>query len=128
MRKITILLFGLLWTLPCQPNTLSSLKAVRHVSEANIDEVTDLLFSSADEIKRRWDEELVREAGRVVDMSMNYDSRSYITISEPFEVVLLGGRKREFVDIIMDTLSEVNRPTFRRCVETLLMVNKNGNG
>ena len=128
MKTTTLILFSLLWTIPCQADVLSSLKAVRNISEANINEVTDLLFASSDEVKKRWDEKLVREVGRVVDLSMNYDSRSYITISEPFEVILTGRRRKEFVNIIMDTLSEVNKPTFRRCVETLLMVNKNGNG
>ena len=110
-----------------QGDAATNLRAVQSVSKSNIKDVTRLLYTTAVEVDRNWDEDLIRELGRVIDLSMNYDSSIY-TITDPLDIVLLSDRRAEFVALITAQLNEVNKPEFKRLVETLLMVSRNGNG
>ena len=113
---------------PDDAGVLAGLKAVRRVSAANKGAVTGLLYDASESLRARWDPALVREAARVVDLSMGHDRRDFELVASPFRPQLLGPRRGEFLDLLLPVLDGVHREAFLRFVRVLERVEREGNG
>ena len=112
-----------------KPVLMLELHNIQQISANNLANATDLLYDASAHLHHSWDEKLLAETGRVLNLSMRFDlSGDTIGIAEPFHLFLLSTKKDQFIEAILPYLDKDNREFFKKCVRDMLHVHRHGNG
>ncbi len=103
------------------------LRSIQKISANNLADSTDLLYDASAHLHHSWDEKLLAEMGRVLNLSMLFDFKDPKGFASPFHLFLLSTKKDQFIEAILPYLDEANRKKFKRCVREALEVYHNGN-
>ena len=112
-----------------KPVVIAELGSIQKVSANNVADATDLLYDASAHLHHSWNESLLAEVGRVLNLSMRFDlSGDTMGIVAPFHLFLLSTKKDQFIEAMLPYLDERNREFFKKCVNDMLHVHRHGNG
>ncbi len=98
---------------------MAKLTKIQNISLDNFSNVGDLLYEVSSHLNVQWDTDLIREAGRVLNLSMRFNSKSYVFTTEPFYLILASTKKDQFLQATLPHLDEKNQETFKTDVKLL---------
>ena len=113
---------------PPASRVMDALGDVGKVDWDNMARVTELLYRASESLHARWEPALVREAARVVGLSMDHFDKTHESIVSPFHLQLLGPRRKEFLDLVLPVLGGTRREAFLGFVRALESAVERGNG
>ena len=104
------------------------LKSIQQVSQKDLRNTVILFSKVSFSLAKKWDESLLLEVGRVVNLVMNIEE-NYQWTADPFSSIITGKRRGEFIKKVSKVLdSKKKKEIFEANIYLAMRVLQEGNG